>query len=816
MVNQIHPERRIFLLLEGFLVLSACLALYAHWRIAPLSLQQFLPATVYEMQTRMSLDGHGEDVNLHLYLPETDERQTLMGEHLESGEFAFSESQSRSGRLGRWQAENLEGDHALKYTATLSSHALRYELGDDLMPRAEAESVLAPYLEATPAIQVHHPEIEALWNEIAPPTQSTKKTLRAIFDFTRDALESAEFKGVTDALTALRLRQASCNGKSRLFVALARLNHIPARLVGGMILTSGKKRTSHQWVEAWVEDRWIPFCPTNGYFAEIPKNYLTLYRNDEALFRHTSNINFDYQFDIKQRLTVSPDLMGTEPGTAANPLLELFRELGLDTRTSGVFLLFPVAALVISFCRNVLGIASFGVFLPMLVAAACRFTGLATGLVGFVLVMVVAAFLHYVLSRTRLLQIPKLAALITVITGLIIVVAVAGARTLDPGIALLIVFPVVILSFAAERLHEITENANWREALSMLGWTLAIATLCFVVFSSRLLNAVFLNFPELLLLVLAAQIALGRWSGLRVSEFLRFRRLMRGTRGARDVLGLNERNLAYVNALNDRELIEVANDKVRAKQALEQHGIPVAETLAVAREFSDIAQLPTQLDAWSGFAIKPANGRRGNGIVVVVAREDDGFRLASGKLSSREDLIHHCREITQGSFSINGERDLVLIESLIESDAMLHKIAPHGICDIRVILHQGDAVSAMLRVPTAASDGKANLHQGAIGVAIDLVSGATLSARQNDRVMSHHPESGEALSGVRIPHWERILTIAHRCHSAIPLGYMGVDVCIDRARGPLVLEVNARPGLEIQNVQGAGLKSWLGAAGARS
>lgn len=809
MVKPIHQERRTFLLLEGILVASACAALSIHWKLAPLSLEQFLPATIYEIETRMSLDANGEDVNIQLYLPETDERQTLIGEHVESGEFAFAEHESTSGRVGRWSAENPEGNHALRYTATLSSQALRYDLANDLIPLAPAEGILARYVKATDAIQVEHPEIRALWNDIAPPERTTTAILEAIFNYTRNELEPAEFKGVTDALTALRLKQASCNGKSRLFVALARLNNIPARLVGGVILTPGKKRTSHQWVEAWVGDRWIPFCPTNGYFAEIPKNYLTLYRNDEALFRHTSNINFDYQFDIKQRLAVSPELMGAKSGRAANPVLELFRELGLDTRTSGVFLLFPVAALLISFCRNVLGITSFGVFLPMLVAAACRFTGLVAGLVGFVLVMMVAALLHYALNRARVLQIPKLAALITVITGLIIVASVAGARNLDPGFALLIMFPVVILSFAAERLHEITESGNWREAASMLGWTVVVTVLCFLVFSSRLLNAVFLNFPELLLIVLATQIALGRWSGLRVSEFVRFRQLMKTESGAQAVLGLNERNLTYVNELNDPSLIELANDKVRAKQALERHGIPVPETLAIAREFSDIAQLEEQLGTWDGFAVKPANGRRGNGILVVVSREGADFRLASGKRISRDDLLHHCREITQGTFSMGGTRDLVLLEALIEPEAVLHTLAPAGIADIRIILHRGDATNAMLRLPTAASNGKANLHQGAIGVAVDLVSGETLAARQNGRVMTHHPESGKALAGVHLPHWARIVSIAHRCYRAIPLGYMGVDVCIDRKRGPMVLEVNARPGLEIQNVQGAGLKPML-------
>ena len=241
----------------------ACAALAIHWKLAPLSLDQFLPATIYEIETRMSLDANGENVSIQLYLPETDERQTLIGEHVESGEFAFADHESTSGRVGRWSAENPKGDHALHYTATLSSQALRYDLADDLIPLSPSEGIVARYVEATDAAQgpceVLASEIRALWSDIAPPERTTTAILEVIFNYTRDELEPAEFKGVTDAVTALRLKQASCNGKSRLFVALARLNNIPARLVGGVILTPGQKRTSHQWVEAWVVDRWIAF-----------------------------------------------------------------------------------------------------------------------------------------------------------------------------------------------------------------------------------------------------------------------------------------------------------------------------------------------------------------------------------------------------------------------------------------------------------------------------------------------------------------------------------------------------------------------------
>jgi glutathione synthase/RimK-type ligase-like ATP-grasp enzyme len=122
-----------------------------------------------------------------------------------------------------------------------------------------------------------------------------------------------------------------------------------------------------------------------------------------------------------------------------------------------------------------------------------------------------------------------------------------------------------------------------------------------------------------------------------------------------------------------------------------------------------------------------------------------------------------------------------------------------------VILHKQEVVSAMLRMPTSLSDGKANLHQGAIGLAIDLKSGRITHASMKGRSVHIHPDTRVPLIGLQLPHWEEALQIARRASAAIPLGYIGIDICMDQTRGPLVLEVNGRPGIEIQNVQQRGL-----------
>ena len=105
---------------------------------------------------------------------------------------------------------------------------------------------------------------------------------------------------------------------------------------------------------------------------------------------------------------------------------------------------------------------------------------------------------------------------------------------------------------------------------------------------------------------------------------------------------------------------------------------------------------------------------------------------------------------------------------------------------------------AMLRCSTRESDGKANLHQGAVGVGIDMASGKALFAVQHDNPVTKHPDTGYDFSELEIPHWEKMLTLSASCYEVTHLGYLGVDIVLDKNLGPLILELNARPGLAIQ------------------
>ncbi|MGQ0428445.1 MAG: sugar-transfer associated ATP-grasp domain-containing protein [Gammaproteobacteria bacterium] len=788
------------------LLAAAALLLGGHLRLARPALDQVLPVSLHEYEVELSFEGFGGEVRLATFLPAGDERQTVIAESFEQGPLSFSDEATAAGRQAQWSGRPPDGQHRLRYGARLSMRAMEYELPSGLGFGTPLPDATRRHLEETVAIPYRHPEIRGLWSRIRPAESADQvQVLRAIFDYTHDKIEPAPFKGYTDALTALRLGQASCNGKSRLFVALARLNGIPSRLVGGVILEPGVKQVSHQWVEAYLAGHWVPFDPLNGHFARIPADYLSLYRGDEFLFTHTRDVNFDHLFRIRRVLAPARAI---EPEAAAAPdwLAGVARFIAANEQLSGVFLLFPLAALIVTFCRNVVGLRTFGVFLPMLVAAGCVYTGLLPGLAGFVAILGVGAAAHRWFRGMRVLIVPRIAAVITVLTALILAGGVLVTESAGHRLALLALFPVVILSFAAERLQEMMEHSRRGELLRTIASTLVVTVLCYLAFSSALLRGLFFRFPELLLAVLAAQLAVGRWTGIRASEFFRFLRLFRAA-GDTDagVLGINTRNIHFVSRLNAVHWMTVANDKQATKRHLEEAGVPTPRTLLSVESEIELDHRRGALVGAGGFALKPASGSQGQGIVLFAGADGDHFRLLDGRVWSYPELRAHVRDIARGLHGGADEPDRALFEELIQPDAFSRSIAPAGIPDLRVLVVCGRPVAAMLRVPTQQSGGRANLHQGAAGFAVDIGSGRIGSGTHQGRAIDAHPDSRQRLAGLEIPRWSEVLQVAQAAQRAVPLGYAGVDICLDARRGPVVLEINARPGIEIQNALQKGL-----------
>lgn len=272
-------------------------------------------------------------------------------------------------------------------------------------------------------------------------------------------------------------------------------------------------------------------------------------------------------------------------------------------------------------------------------------------------------------------------------------------------------------------------------------------------------------------------------------------------------LGLNARNYLYIRPHNKRTAKERADDKLLTKERLIKSRIPTPKLIAVFRSLKDVRMFDW-CSLKESFVLKPARGYGGSGIMVV--RKWNGEQ---GKVSGSEVTLHELEveifSILDGAYSMDNLPDAAFLEERVVVAAALRKVCKKGVPDLRVIVANGVPIMAMLRLPTKNSDGKANLHQGALGVGVDLRTGITTKAVYYGRETLYIPDTRVKVRGIKIPSWEKVIEYAVDAQRASGLGYAGIDLVLDEDKGPLVLEVNARPGLQIQLANGASLRTRL-------
>ncbi|WP_147822204.1 alpha-L-glutamate ligase-like protein [Salidesulfovibrio onnuriiensis] len=278
---------------------------------------------------------------------------------------------------------------------------------------------------------------------------------------------------------------------------------------------------------------------------------------------------------------------------------------------------------------------------------------------------------------------------------------------------------------------------------------------------------------------------------------------------SKGVVGMNMRNVRFIAENNPRHLYSLVDDKLKTKKLAEEAGIAAPRLLGVVSVQRHVRQLIPFLEGQESFVVKPAKGSGGKGILVISGRDGDRFIKSSGERIGEVGLHRHVSNTLSGLFSLGGNPDVAMLEEKIDFSDVFDGFTFQGVPDIRVIVYKGYPVMAMARLSTAASDGKANLHQGAVGVGVDIGTGRALLATQHSLPVDHHPDTGRELRELVIPDWQDFLHLASRCHEMTGLGYLGVDLVLDASRGPLLLELNARPGLAIQMANGQGLRPRL-------
>ncbi|MFH1789835.1 MAG: tyrosine/phenylalanine carboxypeptidase domain-containing protein [bacterium] len=288
--------------------------------------------------------------------------------------------------------------------------------------------------------------------------------------------------------------------------------------------------------------------------------------------------------------------------------------------------------------------------------------------------------------------------------------------------------------------------------------------------------------------------------GSRIKQRLSFLQKASG------ILGINARNLLYISRFNSKANKKFADDKIFTKNYLSSRGLGTAKVITIIHNYKELVNFdPRSLPA--SFVIKPNRGYGGEGILVVKNKTTDGYVSLSEKKYKWNDIKRHITAIIDGKYAISGLSDQALVEERLISHEYFLQYSDEGLPDIRVIVFNYVPIIAMLRLPTEESEGKANLHLGAVGVGIDISTGKATYAVHHNKFVRNLP-NGEKINEIHIPNWDEVLLMATRAQHASQIGFLAVDLALSDA-GVKILELNARAGLAVQIANQVLLKSRL-------
>ncbi len=463
----------------------------------------------WTVQARVHIRASGGPVKVNLQLPGNTPGFNRSNENFVSREFGLTVENERYGRDAEWARRRARGVHNLYYRATW----FRAQTDTQITVRPDfppVPSLPEPFATAANTL------VEDVREHSADIASYTAEMLRRLNDNDpsqeiRLFLNSQEY-GADHTSTA------------QLLLAGAR---IPSVQLTGIRLNSLERNAPLvRWLAIHNEQRWLYFDPASGDQA-LPEDFLLWSIGTDPLAQTSGAELLDTQITIQRNSLSSLDLAMQNANEKGSRLVE-FSPLGLPLHAQNLYqmlLMIPLGALMIVFLRNVVGMRSFGTFMPVLIALAFRETRLLAGIILFLVVVGVGLLLRFYLERLRLLLVPRLAAVLTIVVILLIGVGVVSYQlNIEVGLSVAL-FPMVIIAMVIERMSISWEESGPRNALIEGAGSLVMAILAFLVMEQLLLRHLMLVFPELLLVVLAITIALGRYTGYRISELGRFRHL---------------------------------------------------------------------------------------------------------------------------------------------------------------------------------------------------------------------------------------------------------------------------------------------------
>jgi transglutaminase-like putative cysteine protease len=478
---------------------------------------------LWQVELRVTVRGDGRQGSVSALLPGPVEGQVVLDERSTSDRLSFSIRAREGIRLGVWQGR-FDGMHEIFYQFRVQSRGVALPLPDGPV-EAPPPGLAKSYGRASHEFPAGAAEIRDALERLALASVAPVDRVRKIFAFVTHEVATSGTAG-SDALLTLAQREGNETGKARLLVTLLRASDVPARLVRGLELRELASPEERVWSEAWLGSAWIPLSPVEGFFAERPANLVPLGDGGRELVEATGAQAVGYRFrSLQERLRPEEMALLMEP---ENPILAAVSLYKLPVGTQSALralLLFPLGALLVAIFRNVIGVPTYGTFMPLLVAFSLRGYALAPGLALVAFVLAIGVGTRLALERLRLLMVPRLSIMLCVVVlcvaGFSLIGDKLGARDFFAGV----LFPIVILTMLVERFTIAIAEEGLRPAFVPLAGSLAIAIAIHPVFRNLWAEHVMFTFPELTFVVMGGLVWIGGYIGYRISDLLRFRML---------------------------------------------------------------------------------------------------------------------------------------------------------------------------------------------------------------------------------------------------------------------------------------------------
>lgn len=477
--------------------------------------------TIWRLSYSIECESQGPGGGLRVAVPHDTPHSRVFRQDFRTVNFRIEPSRPASPETREVVAVAEEEDESrltMRFDLKLSPRANWPVDEEPIPPAAEARS---QHLQSTAEIQVHSEAVAGTLERLRVESADRLELVQRLFEYCRTEIAPGDDQAPTGAEEALAARVASPLGRARAMAALCRAGRIPARLVTGFEIAERGRVDPRHWVEVLVDGRWVPYDSTGGHAQELPVRFLPVRRGDARILLADDVSEVEAEYSIV-RLPGTPQSLASR-GRYPVEILDLTR-LPLEMhRVLSLILLMPLGALVTCVFRNIIGIKTSGTFTPTLLALSFVFADWRTGLVVLSAVIVFGFVTRNLLDRLRLLMLPRLSIILTLVVCCIVFgVSLLDYLRLTPGVHA-VLLPMVILTMIVERFYVTTQEDGFRVAVQLLAGTILVGFFCYLVLRWETVARLLLTYPEAHFFTVAVLILIGRYTGYQLLEPWRFR-----------------------------------------------------------------------------------------------------------------------------------------------------------------------------------------------------------------------------------------------------------------------------------------------------